>query len=412
MFANLKQARRYLEPSQFRNCHRVAMAATENLKNSEVALIMALEQVEANMVHRRMGYNSLYQYATKALDLSESQAYTYIAIARKGREIPELVTAIAEELPTSKARRLCAVITVENQAEWLAKAKALSKHELEKEIAKVLPQSAVAEGSRFINGELMELKLGLTAQQVDQLKKVQDLLCNKKQEAVSLAQTVAETVTFYLERQDPLRKVAAYSGATRKIARVKKITSRPNTSDLSTSTSTSTQSASDLSTSTRSDSTPSDSTPSVNTQSTNIPSTNDSNTSALSASVSSAGASSASTPADHWQSAPKCLAATDAVTPGPDQGTRQIIKTTGRTAIPAAVERLVRQRDNNQCQFILADGSKCQETRWVELHHIVPIAFGGAHDINNITITCRGHHRVIHEYPNWRRENGVGQQRE
>jgi hypothetical protein len=60
-------------------------------------------------------------------------------------------------------------------------------------------------------------------------------------------------------------------------------------------------------------------------------------------------------------------------------------------AIPAAVEREVRLRDRHRCQCPLDSGGVCGETRRLELHHIVPVALGGASTADNLRLTCSFH---------------------
>jgi len=65
---------------------------------------------------------------------------------------------------------------------------------------------------------------------------------------------------------------------------------------------------------------------------------------------------------------------------------------TGRRSryIPAAVRRLVAERDGLQCTYIGPDGRRC-ERRDVELHHLRPFARGGQHSAEQITLRCRAH---------------------
>jgi hypothetical protein len=58
--------------------------------------------------------------------------------------------------------------------------------------------------------------------------------------------------------------------------------------------------------------------------------------------------------------------------------------------IPAAVRRAVWRRDGGQCAFIGARG-RCRETGFLELHHVMPYAAGGAATTENIELRCRAH---------------------
>jgi 5-methylcytosine-specific restriction endonuclease McrA len=74
-------------------------------------------------------------------------------------------------------------------------------------------------------------------------------------------------------------------------------------------------------------------------------------------------------------------------------------KRAGRTAqtdrtrhVPASVAREVWKRDGSRCTFVGADG-RCSARAWLELHHIVTFADGGATDAANLTLRCRAHNQ-------------------
>jgi hypothetical protein len=60
-------------------------------------------------------------------------------------------------------------------------------------------------------------------------------------------------------------------------------------------------------------------------------------------------------------------------------------------SIPAAVRRGVCARDTNRCAFVSKEGRRCEETRFLEFHHVVPRAAGGGASIDNIQLRCRAH---------------------
>lgn len=63
----------------------------------------------------------------------------------------------------------------------------------------------------------------------------------------------------------------------------------------------------------------------------------------------------------------------------------------GRTRhIPAAVKREVWRRDDGQCAFQGTEG-RCTERAFLEFHHVVPFAKGGAATAANIQLRCRAH---------------------
>ena len=64
----------------------------------------------------------------------------------------------------------------------------------------------------------------------------------------------------------------------------------------------------------------------------------------------------------------------------------------GSRYIPAAVRRAVSRRDNGRCAFVGTRG-RCDETGFLEFHHVVPFAAGGAATVENIQLRCRSHNQ-------------------
>jgi hypothetical protein len=58
--------------------------------------------------------------------------------------------------------------------------------------------------------------------------------------------------------------------------------------------------------------------------------------------------------------------------------------------LPASVRREVWRRDAGQCAFVGTEG-RCQERGFLEYHHVVPYAEGGATTAENLQLRCRAH---------------------
>ena len=82
--------------------------------------------------------------------------------------------------------------------------------------------------------------------------------------------------------------------------------------------------------------------------------------------------------------AKKKLAATER--PRASQG-----KACGSRHIPAEVRRAVWSRDGGRCAFVADTGRRCTEEAFLEFHHVVPHAAGGAATAENIQLRCRAH---------------------
>lgn len=62
--------------------------------------------------------------------------------------------------------------------------------------------------------------------------------------------------------------------------------------------------------------------------------------------------------------------------------------------VPAAVRREVWSRDGGRCAFVGSHG-RCNETAFLEFHHVVPFAAGGSTTADNLQLRCRSHN--VHE---------------
>lgn len=62
----------------------------------------------------------------------------------------------------------------------------------------------------------------------------------------------------------------------------------------------------------------------------------------------------------------------------------------GSRRIPSAVRRQVWKRDGGRCTFVGTRG-RCAERGFLEFHHVVPFAAGGAATVDNIQLRCRAH---------------------
>lgn len=58
--------------------------------------------------------------------------------------------------------------------------------------------------------------------------------------------------------------------------------------------------------------------------------------------------------------------------------------------VPAAIKRAVWARDGGRCAFTGIHG-RCSETGFLEFHHLVPYAAGGATSVQNLELRCRAH---------------------
>lgn len=189
------------------NLHFRALELVKQYQSVEAALVEVLRQIDDRRIYREHGAASLFVYATKVLGLTESVAWNFITVSRATKRSPTLKQAIQNgELSVSKARRITSVLSFENQAEWVEKAKTLSQRNLEKAVAKENPKTLAPERTSYVAENLIKLELGVSEQELEEIKYVQDLLSSFKQKSVSLKDAILETVRSFKARHDPLEK--------------------------------------------------------------------------------------------------------------------------------------------------------------------------------------------------------------
>ncbi|MCM2281103.1 MAG: hypothetical protein NDI61_04580 [Bdellovibrionaceae bacterium] len=207
MRTHLTQIRKSQGEKHLRAVHAQTCQAVERLKSCEAELIRCLQEVDRFLVHRFLGYNSLFQYGLHALKLSESQSYAYITVARKARELPRLQEAItAGELTVSKAVRITSVINEANQQKWIGLALELPKRDLEREVARENPRAARPEQARFLDAHTLQLQTPISEVGYNKLERTRELMASGDGEWLSLETVIERLSEFYLERKDPVRK--------------------------------------------------------------------------------------------------------------------------------------------------------------------------------------------------------------
>ncbi len=330
-----------LSPS-LQRVHQSALDAAQRFRKSEALLLDALTEVERERVFEKLGYASLFQYSVRELKLSESVAYSAITVARKAREVPSLRDGIHDgSISVAKAAKVVSVLNVANQEDWIPKLKSLPSRQLEKEVARVNPKSATPERATYVSEKRLALSLGVDEATLLEFRQAQDRVSRSRGRAVSLEETLAELLRFYLGRKDPVR--VAKRVTAKKGSGLESMELTPESEPEPHSTESRFFDA-------------------------QVPATKDS---------------------------PENRASQLLLFTGRVPQTRS---TPGfrRAPVPAAVAHRVNLRDEGRCQARLPDGTQCGERRWTDLHHRKSVAQGGLNTFENLVTLCRTHHKQEH----------------
>ena len=125
------------------------------------------------------------------------------------------------ELTLSEARRIVPVITKENHAEWIGKAKELGQKELEREVTAVNPKAHTPkEKLRPIAKDLSELKVPVDLKTEENLTALKEILSQKLGKAATLTDVIAWAAEVTRMKFDPVkraersRKISSRKSAT------------------------------------------------------------------------------------------------------------------------------------------------------------------------------------------------------
>lgn len=322
--------------------HLKALRGARRYAKAEAALLDIIKDVDRTRLYLKFDLNSTFAYCLKYLGLSEAVAFNFINVARKSIEIPELQNAIQSgRLGVSKARKIVPVLTKENKDEWIKKAIELPQCQLEREVAEQTPVDRtcdVHERMKPLKGHRVRLELIVGKDVAEKLRRAQELLCGKKQRNVSLEETLATVLEEFLERKDPVRKAErAQARKRKKGAEGDECCKRIDVESIS----------------------------------------------------------------DNFASDSKTKRE-QALSPlrGTQPVARQVqlghTGTSRRPAIPAEVIHAIYRRDRGRCQAQKANGTKCGARRYLQLHHIVPVAKGGTNTVGNLITLCSRCHRKWH----------------
>ena len=351
--------------------HAKALSVAQNYKRCEIELIEILEQVDKYKICYSFGYSSLYSYAADYLGLSKDVAAIFINVARKTRELPSLKAEIKQgNITVSKARRMTSVINTHNQEHWLNLAKTCSKAQLEKEVAKVHPKQAVLTKTKYIHAELeikdkavikclekevrVQLQVGISEELMLKLRRVQDVLSQKRRQPIDL-ETALEIITeTYLQKEDPLRK-----------AKRQKMRGKLNFNETPKNKIAKKEVIIDKKMQ-------------ANTDERKDAINNDINANIKIENLKS----------DITNNAKKSTNSKDSI--------KISVPGHKRKAFTAREKHQVYLKYQGQCAYHNANGQKCNQSTFLEIHHKKPVSQGGTNDVSNLVLLCKGHHKVVH----------------
>ena len=373
----------------YKGIDQKALQISKEFRKYEVELLEIISKVDQYKVFRKMGYPSLFQYVVSRLKLSEAQAYAFITVARKSKEVPQLKESIQSgQLTVSKAKRITSVINSKNQDHWLKLAQTATQKKVEREVSLANPKAAIIEKMNYTNPLMdsketvqvkrvvprVKLEVGLSEKLMLKIRRVQDLISQKQKSVATLEETLESVMNEYISRHDPVekakrQKIKGKLQIIEKTSKMSAATPTPTPTPTPTSTSTSTDEASII---LKENGVHSEQ---IQKQDFHLPTTNKALTKCKSKKIKNVA----------QKSRPEGMK---------------------RGALPAKLKHQVYLQSNGQCSAKERNGARCKAKRFLEVHHIHPVSEGGRDTLDNLTLLCAGHHKLVHEKSqSLRREN-------
>jgi hypothetical protein len=182
--------------------HEKAVAAAELYRRTEIDLIQALQEVDQTKLYRKLNHSSLFKYAVEELGLSEATAYCFIGVARKGRDVPELMNAVKQrKISASKANRIVSSLTKDNAQELIEFAVAHSSGQIDAEMARRDPKAARKNKVKYLSQDLAQVEITLSRITLEKLKRAQEL-----EGSAGLSHALDAVLDVYLKQKDPVMK--------------------------------------------------------------------------------------------------------------------------------------------------------------------------------------------------------------
>ena len=197
--------------ADIQSLHNEAVSTAKEFRKMERHLIEILMEIDSLRGFVVLGYQSMHVYCTKALGLSDAQAYSLVLVARKSREFPEIKLLVdSEKLNMANATQISRVIDRDNKVELLELGQSLSKRELEYEIKKICPEQLPKERVRAISENQSEMRLVVPKELEEALRRLQDLYSKRSKRSLSLTETLGVMAGELIKLHDPVKKAQRF----------------------------------------------------------------------------------------------------------------------------------------------------------------------------------------------------------
>jgi hypothetical protein len=306
-------------------------------RGKEADIVAHIGEVDERRLFAREAYPSMFVYCTRALHLSEAEAYLRLTVARASREHPVLLDMLADgRLHLTGIVRLVPYLTLENREVLLERATHLSKREILELLAELFPRPDVPAVIR----KLPTLPVAADASSPASTQTPGLELCPDRVVPAALPVLTPPAVVVPLAPARYKVQFTARKELHEKLERLRDLMrSKVPDGDLAVIIEVAVAEMLER------------------------------------------------LEARRFGAAKAPRAKPAAKRPSP-----------GSRHIPAAVKRAVSDRDDRRCRYADEKGRRCASRARLEYHHRHPVAFGGETSPENVVLLCHAHHRLQTEH--------------
>jgi hypothetical protein len=186
--------------------HEDALRVSNIHEQSEADLVKLLQKVAESNLHKALGCRSPYAYTVKYLRKAPPFAYALGAVARKSKNVPQLLNAIeTKKLNVWTANRLVSQLTSENAEELIHFAETHSYDETERELGRRSPRKAFKEKVKYLADNQVAVTSIMSIESFDELERFRSLEARKKKD-ISRSEAIESAIHIAVTKMDPVRK--------------------------------------------------------------------------------------------------------------------------------------------------------------------------------------------------------------
>ncbi|MFC1572619.1 HNH endonuclease [Candidatus Eisenbacteria bacterium] len=140
------------------SAHRVDQELRRSLavlQRAEKAAVLWFAEIADRKLYLDLGYSSIHQYASEALGFSSNKTYRFLRLTADLQRLPRLRESVATgELGWTKAREVAKVASAVTEERWIAAAKKTSRRDLERKVVVARQRAAAKRKANPLQGKL------------------------------------------------------------------------------------------------------------------------------------------------------------------------------------------------------------------------------------------------------------------